>query len=1058
MAFEGHFLIVSLTLISSLLCGGSGCSDITEIIVLPQNVIINLSFVEIRCVHDGNLIFNSFSTPSGQTLTTSVLDKHLIDSFSSYTSLFILNIEASDIGQYQCNFHYEDTGAECIGQVELSLDVNFCTADSRTYHKYIGEAVTLQCCVENQNSQHWRREDSTEAITAGGNIELDGTNLKILSATLEDEGKYFCVATSADGETEELSASFKVYERLSISLEPQQKVVNVSEMAQLTCTATAYPLPTIVWNREDRTELVIETGVIEKHEVSLNKTTVQSVLTFHNVTNEVTGTYRCIGVGSNGTLSEVSSLQLFGTPSAPEGITLAIIDQININVTWKRPKDYGNLPLLKYLVMWFVMGSQGSIRNVSQQRVNGSKTNYVITNLLPVTNYTVVLYAVNERGKGMGSADSSITTLPYVPGTLSRLESYKLTATSVQLEFTLPSHTGGSPITSLRVSLGNGEVGQTVPLPDARPTETRSHKLDNLKGDTAYTVSVAVGNAIGFGADIVTFFKTLRFGYPATPSSVRVVTVDSLDLTLSWVVEDVGTPSLEYLIRAFKEGEEEEDEEKEEELIIVKKEDVEISGNTQTAKISNLESQSCYTFTVAIRNSEGVGATSQPSNQTCTLSCDQSPCTVLGRGQANSDVPSNAQLIPILVVTVAVAMVVISVVIVVVAVSRHYRRKSSTHGDISFNHNQNSNCSSQFTNTGLDRSLSSASSSLPYHHQNSSNSDDPPHTGSTIVSENPFYFGTSQLQNGSTQYQNKPLHQYENGPDAMSGFQPECHQQIGIMNGTKTKGSYPLFSIPEHCVAMVDHLDNSAPVVPIRAHHHMTTEETIMTENPAFQKPSSSSNLPSHREPQPPPIPPHPRNSDSLSHSPLPPPVAPQTQSQSTIHLHTHHHHTRTSTSAPNLLPVPPRSQSTNSVPFLGESYSQTSPSKFFLGDGGVPDEEEEDEDVDFTENDAYESATPELMRRELPPPVPPHLPAVAAESSATLPPSGPSYTNLSISSHSRGQSASPVFPRRGSTQSGESGVNGEGAQPRFEISRQQEKGRGGRGNVFETVTIKSQV
>lgn len=158
---------------------------------------------------------------------------------------------------------------------------------------------------------------------------------------------------------------------------------------------------------------------------------------------------------------------------------------------------------------------------------------------------------------------------------------------------------------------------------------------------------------------------------------------------------------------------------------------------------------------------------------------------------------------------------------------------------------------------------------------------------------------------------------------------------------------------------------------------------------------------------------------------------------------------------------------------FVALSSLQTSRSpsmprtKFFL----PPDEDEEGE-VEYTDNDAYESATPQPQRREaLPDPssslsqsrpsytnlsvasVPPPDPA-----SSNLSQSRPSYTNLSVASFPRGQSASPVLPRRGSTQSGGSGVS-EGAPPRFEISRQQDSGSSrGRGAVFETVTIKSRV
>lgn len=121
-------------------------------------------------------------------------------------------------------------------------------------------------------------------------------------------------------------------------------------------------------------------------------------------------------------------------------------------------------------------------------------------------------------------------------------------------------------------------------------------------------------------------------------------------------------------------------------------------------------------------------------------------------------------------------------------------------------------------------------------------------------------------------------------------------------------------------------------------------------------------------------------------------------------------------------------------------------PPKFF-----VPDEEEDE--VEFIDNDAYESATPQPKRREF-----------LSQDTHTSSTHTDSLPKPSIVP--RCQSSSPVLPpRHGSTQpegtvssgssvSGASGASKEDG-PRFEISRQQERGRGA---VFEKVTIKSRV
>jgi hypothetical protein len=108
---------------------------------------------------------------SGTTLTTSDPPKHEIVTRSDHAILIVDNIDESDVGEYQCNFVDED-GRMCFPEVIVELDIEFCTPDSVTYHKYIGASVTLKCCVKNHMSQYWRRGDSDEAITESEDIEF----------------------------------------------------------------------------------------------------------------------------------------------------------------------------------------------------------------------------------------------------------------------------------------------------------------------------------------------------------------------------------------------------------------------------------------------------------------------------------------------------------------------------------------------------------------------------------------------------------------------------------------------------------------------------------------------------------------------------------------------------------------------------------------------------------------------------------------------------------------------------------------------------------------------
>ena len=110
-------------------------------------------------------------------------------------------------------------------------------------------------------------------------------------------------------------------------------------------------------------------------------------------------------------------------------------------------------------------------------------------------------------------------------------------------------------------------------------------------------------------------------------------------------------------------------------------------------------------------------------------------------------------------------------------------------------------------------------------------------------------------------------------------------------------------------------------------------------------------------------------------------------------------------------------------------------PPKFFLSDG-IPDGEEEEDEVEFMENSAYEGCSPQLQRRE----------CIVRDNSALSHSRSEAAAKLTTSLP-RGQSASPVLPRRGSSQSAASDSS---SLPRFEIAKNQP-----RGQIFETVVLK---
>ena len=164
-------------------------------------------------------------------------------------------------------------------------------------------------------------------------------------------------------------------------------------------------------------------------------------------------------------------------------------------------------------VMWF--RTELAILDLDSDSVNGTTMNYLITDLLPVANYTVLIYAINRNGKGKGSDEQNISThatgkptplltnklphslplppslppslpaspsltpslpaclplspsspslSPTVPGLLYHLLLQQFTSSSVQIEYAISAETGGSQITHFRIILQAGNEPSNPPL------------------------------------------------------------------------------------------------------------------------------------------------------------------------------------------------------------------------------------------------------------------------------------------------------------------------------------------------------------------------------------------------------------------------------------------------------------------------------------------------------------------------------------------------------------------------------------------------------------------
>ncbi|HEX7132593.1 MAG TPA: fibronectin type III domain-containing protein [Iamia sp.] len=177
-------------------------------------------------------------------------------------------------------------------------------------------------------------------------------------------------------------------------------------------------------------------------------------------------------------------------PGAPTGVT-AVGGNGQATVSWTTPLLNGGSPITGYRVT-------PSIDGVAQtpQAFTGGATSRTVTGLANGTAYTFTVAATNAVGTGAESAASAAVTPATVPGAPTGVTATPLDG-GATVGWTAPAATGGSPITSYRVTPIVGGVPQTaVTFPAGLGT---SQAVGDLLNGSAYTFTVAATNAAGTG-------------------------------------------------------------------------------------------------------------------------------------------------------------------------------------------------------------------------------------------------------------------------------------------------------------------------------------------------------------------------------------------------------------------------------------------------------------------------------------------------------------------------------------------------------------------------------
>ena len=206
-------------------------------------------------------------------------------------------------------------------------------------------------------------------------------------------------------------------------------------------------------------------------------------------------TYRVSAINSVGTStpSTETSATTITAPNPPTGLTSTAVSSTQINLFWTAPSNTGGLPITGYKIEYKIGSAAYSVLAANTANATASSSH---TGLTGNTTYTYRVSAINSVGTSTPSTETSATTLTTAPNSPTGLTATVVSSTQINLSWTAPSNTGGSPITGYKIEKKVSEGAYQIVLKNTGNANT-SYSMNNLTAGTTYTFVVSAINSIG---------------------------------------------------------------------------------------------------------------------------------------------------------------------------------------------------------------------------------------------------------------------------------------------------------------------------------------------------------------------------------------------------------------------------------------------------------------------------------------------------------------------------------------------------------------------------------
>jgi hypothetical protein len=206
-------------------------------------------------------------------------------------------------------------------------------------------------------------------------------------------------------------------------------------------------------------------------------------------------TYTCSVTAKNAKGTSVASSTQTVTPATVPGAPTGAVGVAGnglVTVSWVAPAVNGGAAVTGYSIT--VKAGANVVKSVSAGATDRSS---VVTGLTNGTAYTFSIVATNSVGNSAVAASKAVTPST-TPGAPTSGTTAQTSATSLTVNWTAPSSTGGSAITGYEIKVYSN--GVQIGTAKTAAATAKSLVVTGLTTKTAYTFTVAAKNVNGTGS------------------------------------------------------------------------------------------------------------------------------------------------------------------------------------------------------------------------------------------------------------------------------------------------------------------------------------------------------------------------------------------------------------------------------------------------------------------------------------------------------------------------------------------------------------------------------